>query len=57
VVPDGGGDAAAIITGQAHADEVVGVARVRPGAGGAAGGAARAPGRSAIPPSWLTVVG
>lgn len=40
VIADGGGDVAAVVSGQARADEVVGVSGVRPGAGGAAGGAA-----------------
>src|SRR5690606_5124264 len=38
MIADGGGDVAAVVTGQARADEVEGVARVGPGTGGAAGG-------------------
>src|SRR3954469_7132078 len=44
VIADRGRDVAAVVSGQARADEVVGVARVRPCAGGAAGGAAVAAG-------------
>ncbi len=36
VVADGGGDVASVVSSQARADQVVGVARVGPGAGGAA---------------------
>lgn len=46
VVADGGGDVAAVISGQARADEVVGVALVGPGAGWAAGGATVAAGEA-----------
>lgn len=44
VVANGGGDVAVVVSRQAHADEVVGVSGVRPGAGRAAGGAAVAAG-------------
>lgn len=44
VVADGGGDVSAVVSGEAGADQVVGVARVGPGAGRAAGGAAVAAG-------------
>src|SRR5690606_7581782 len=44
IVADGGGDVAAFVPGEARPDEVVGVARVGPGAGRAAGCAAVAAG-------------
>src|SRR5690606_967898 len=37
VIPDGGGNVAAVVTSEARADEVIGVARVGPGAGRATG--------------------
>src|SRR5690606_42110566 len=46
VIPHRGGDVSAVVSGQARADEVVGVARVGPGARGAAGGAAVAAGKA-----------
>src|SRR5690606_7757538 len=49
VVAYGGGDVAAVVSGEASADQVVGVARVGPGTGGAAGGTAVAAGDAETP--------
>lgn len=49
VVADGGGDVSAVVSGEAGTDQVVSVARVGPGAGRAAGGAAVATGDTEAP--------
>ncbi|GAA3053487.1 hypothetical protein GCM10020000_39170 [Streptomyces olivoverticillatus] len=49
MVADGGADVSAVVPSQASADEVVGVARVGPCAGRAAGGAAVAAGDAETP--------
>ncbi len=46
VIADGGGDVAAVVSGQSGADQVVRVARVGPGAGRAAGGSTVAAGEA-----------